>query len=1114
MSRSTFDFAHVDPELVEGSLGMAAGAADLLWSTMRKLFFAILLVLPVATLLAQTQAPRPGPQTYGDLRWRYIGPEGNRISAVVGVPGDPLVYYAGSASGGVSKTTDGGVHWSPVFDEQPVQSIGSLAVAPSDPNIVWAGTGEAWIRSHISIGSGMYKSTDAGKTWTLSGLEKTGRIGRIVIDPANSQAVVACALGTAYGPQQERGVFRTTDGGATWQRTLFTDENTGCSEIAMNPRNPRIMFAGMWQIEIHTWGRESGGPGSGLFMSRDGGATWKKLTGHGLPGKPVGKVMPAIAWSNPDRVYALIETGDGVPRKGQETDSGQLWRSDDGGENWKLINTDRNAMGRTAYYARMAVATDNENETYYLNASFSKSIDGGATLVQLSGQEAPGGDHHDMWIDPTNADRMIVGHDQGVSVSQTRGRSWLKQRLPNAQLYHITVDNQIPYYVYTNKQDGPSYRGPSNSRLDDGGRGFGGRQGIPRGMWHSIGGGESGFATPDPVDPNIIWSTASGSGSVGGIVVRYEESRRQMRDVEVWPDSENGPPADLKYRFVWDAPFHISPHDHNKIYVGSQYLHQSTDGGQSWQEISQDLTTNDKSHQQSSGGLTPDNIGVEYGNTIHAIAESPKQAGVIWVGTNDGQVQVTRDGGKNWTNVTKNIPSLPPLGTVGNVEASRYEAGVAYITIDFHQENNRDPFVYKTADFGATWKLITNGIPHTMLSYAHCIREDPVKRGLLYLGTEGGAFVSFNDGDEWQPLQMNLPHAPVYWLVVQEQFNDLVIATYGRGAWILDDVTPLRELTPQVLNADAHLFAPRTAYRFRAITSPATPYDDLTIGENPPYGAGINYYLKSPANGDVQITILDSKGQTVRNLIGPRSAGLHRVYWDLRDTPSKGVVYRTSPMYAPDVRVGPDGIRESSGFGGGGGRMTIMQPPGTYSVKLTVGGRDYTQQLVVKKDPHSAGTEADIEAQQRFLLDVRHDLDAAVDAVNSVELVRAQIVNLTKMIDDAELKRAAQDLEQKLATAENVLIELRTTGRGQDGVRFGSKLVQKFGYLGNSLASADFKPTNQQVAVQKDLQEKLKRAQGGVGDVMSRDLGTFNDMLRRANLPLIVTQVSRRPSNQ
>ena len=1063
-----------------------------------------------AGLLAQAPQIRPGPELYSRLAWRYIGPEGNRTDAVAGVPGDPLIYYVGAASGGIWKTTDGGLTWDPIFDDQPVASIGALAVAPSDPNIVWAGTGEAFIRSHISVGEGIFKSTDAGKTWTRVGLEKTGRIARVVIDPANPNIVLACALGHAYGPQAERGVFRTTDGGRTWDRALFVDENTGCSDLAIDPANPRILFAGMWQLEIHTWGRESGGPGSGLFTSRDGGATWTRLTGRGLPTRPVGKVAVAIARTNPGRVYALIETGDGVPWNGKDTDTGQLWRSEDGGSNWRMVNADRNAMGRAHYYSRMAVATDNENETYFLTASYSRSIDAGETLAEQNGLASPGGDNHDIWIDPGNANRMAVANDMGVSISVNRGRTWNRIRLPIAQMYHVTVDNQIPYYVYGNKQDGPSYRGPSNSRLDEGG-GRGGRGGIiPRSMWHTVGGGESGWATPDPVDPNIIWSSASGSGSVGGIVVRYEENRRLARNVEVWPDNSNGRPADLKYRFIWNAPLAISPHDRTRIYVGSQHVHQTTDGGQSWQEISPDLSLNDKSRQQLSGGLTPDNIGVEYGGTIYAITDSPKQAGVIWAGTNDGQVQVTRDGGKAWTNVTKNIPNLPPWGTVSNVEPSRHDAGTAYITVDFHQENNRDPFVYKTGDFGGSWKLIANGIPRSMLSYAHFVREDPVRRGLLYLGTENGMYISFDDGENWQPLQMNLPRAPVYGIAVQEHFNDLVVGTYGRGFWILDDLTPLRELGRDVLNADAHLFPPRPAYRFRAITGEAGSPEDPTVGQNPPYGAAINYYLKAAPSGNVTVTIADAKGQIVRSFNGPRAAGLNRVYWNLRDNPSKGVVLRTSPLYAPEVRVGPDGTRE-----GGGGRMTILMPPGNYTVKLSAGGRDYTQPLVVRKDPHSAGTEADIEAQHRMLLDVRRDLDAAVDAVNSAELVRAQVYNMMKLVDDTELKQAADDLDKKIMNAESNLVELRNTGRGQDGVRWGSRLVQKINYVGSGLASGDFKPTTQQLAVHKELQDRLKTTQGQLGDVLNKDLGAFNDMLRRKNLPAVMSQLpARRGSEQ
>ncbi|MBK6488299.1 MAG: hypothetical protein IPF98_15880 [Gemmatimonadetes bacterium] len=557
--------------------------------------------LPAQAAASSASAPPIAPDLYRQLHWRTIGPEGNRFTSAAGIPGDPLTYYVGAASGGVWKTVDGGVNWQSIFDEQPVQSIGALAIARSDPNVVWAGTGEAHIRSHISIGQGVYKSTDAGRQWTLMGLEQTGRIARIAIDPRDPNTVLVCALGHAYGPQPERGVFRTTDGGATWTRVLHVDENTGCSDLAMDPTNSRILFAGMWQFEIHTWGRTSGGPGSGLFTSRDGGVTWKRLSGNGLPRGPVGKVAVGIAPSNPDRIFAMIETGDGIPWDGQPTENGQLWRSDDGGTQWALINRDRNVMGRAHYYSRMMVAPDDADEAYFLTASYARTIDGGTNVTIVPRGKAPGGDHHDIWIDPGNADRQIVAHDQGLSITQNRGRSWFRQRLANAQIYHVTVDNEIPYNVLGNKQDEPSYRGPSNSRV----QGFGGDGGIPRGMWHSVGGGESGWATPDPTNSKLIWSTASGSGMVGGIVVRFEEDRRQFRNVEVWPQQSNGPASGVKYRFVWDAPLLISPHDHNTIYIGSQHVHRTTDGGQSWQVISPDLTLNDKSRHGELGRVDP-----------------------------------------------------------------------------------------------------------------------------------------------------------------------------------------------------------------------------------------------------------------------------------------------------------------------------------------------------------------------------------------------------------------------------------------------------------------------------------------------------------------------------
>ena len=1057
---------------------------------MRKRIFVVLslLAISLATLPAYAQEAAANKDVLGALRYRHIGPTGNRLTSVVSIPGQPNIYYVGAASGGIWKTTDGGVHWDPIFDAQPVSSIGALAIAPSDPNIVWAGTGEPWIRSHISVGEGVYKSTDAGKTWKLMGLEKTGRISRVVIDPKNPDIVLVGALGHAYGPQPERGVFRTTDGGKTWERVLFTDEKSGCAHLEMDPNNSKILYAGMWPLEIHTWGRDSGGPGSGLFKSTDGGVTWKRLTGNGLPTRMTGKIVPAVAPSNSKRIYALIETGDGVPLNGQETDRGKLWRSDDGGEKWKLISFDRNLGGRTHYYFRMAVAPDNENETYYLTAGFSRSSDGGETARQMIGGASPGGDNHDIWIDPTNPNRMAVANDGGISISTTRGQTWFRIQLPIAQMYHVTVDNRIPYYVYGNEQDDPSYRGPS--RTFSGGS-------IPRSAWQPVGGGESGWATPDPVDPNIVWSSASGSGSIGGIVERFDLRNGQMRRVEVWPDQTNGSPAaDLKYRFVWTFPLTMSPHDHRKLYVGSQFVHQTTDDGQSWQVISPDLTTNDKSKQGFSGGLTGDNIGVEYFSVIFAIAESPLTKGLIWAGTNDGLVQVTRDGGKNWTNVTKNIPNLPPFGTVSNIEPSRFEPGAAYITVDFHQANNRDPFIYKTKDFGKTWKAITNGIPRSMLSYAHCIREDPVRRGLLYVGTENGLYVSFDDGEKWEPLQGNLPHAPVYWMVMQEHFNDLVVATYGRGFWILDDLTPIQQMNQTVRDSNASLFPPRLTYRFRPSVVPVTMSDDPSAGQNPQYGAAISYYLKSVPTGDVKIRIEDASGKRIRTLNGTKNVGLNRVTWNLEGESTTEVRMRTSPQFAPEIKLGPDGTRNAPGAG----RLSILMPPGTYTVKLSAGGQTLSQPLIIKKDPNSGSTEADISAQTAMMLDLQKDLESGAQMVNQIEFIRSQVEKL----DAAAVKTAADVFNNKLTEIEENLIQLRLTGQGQDTVRYPPKLLAKISYLAGGLASGEFGPTKQQREVQALLKPQLAAVRQRLDVVLSQDLTAFNKLLVDNNIKNVI----------
>jgi photosystem II stability/assembly factor-like uncharacterized protein len=1059
------------------------------------------------------------PASAADLHYRYIGPVGNRVSSIAGVIGDPNVYYAGAASGGIWKTTDGGVHWSPIFDDQPVSSVGALAVAASNSNIVWAGTGEPWIRSHISIGNGMYKSTDAGRMWTHMGLDATGRIGRVVIDPTNPDIVIVAAQGHSYGPQQERGVYRTQDGGRTWTRVLFVDENTGAIDVIMHPTNPQILFAAMWQLELHTYGRESGGKGSGIYMSRDGGVTWTHLQGNGLPVHAIGKIGLAISHSNPNRVYALIETGDGNPLHGEASDNGELWRSEDGGTSWHVVSYDRNLACRQPYYTRMAVSPDNPDETYFLCATFSRSLDGGASVsegargggagaagggrggraggagggaVPVLPLTAPGGDNHDMWIDPTNPSRMAVANDAGVQISTTRAREWMHVQLPIAQIYHATVDTRIPYYVYGNKQDGPSYRGPSNSRS--------GAQ-IARSEWHAVEGGESGWATPDPVDTNLIWSTASGSGSRGGIVVRFDERTRTGQNVEVWPLSTGGyAAADVQYRFVWDAPFAISPSDHNTIYTGSQFVHASTDGGRSWHVISPDLTRNDKAHQQSSGGLTPDNIGVEYGDVVYAIAESRAQKGLIWAGTNDGLVQVTRDGGKNWTNVTANLPGIPALGSVRHIEPSRYDAGTAYLIVDAHQENNRDPWVYKTNDFGKTWKLIVNGLPRSAVSYAHIIREDPVRRGLLYLGTESALHVSFDDGEHWQQMQANLPPAPVYGLVIQEHFNDLVVATYGRGFWILDDLGPLQKLTPEVTARSAFLFAPRAAYRFRDINGNVTMSDDPTAGQNPVYGADINYFLKSALPAAPTIAILDAAGKTVRTMQGTERPGLNRVYWDLRNDATKTPRMRTKPMNDIEFAMDADGTRAAPGFG----TLAVLMPPGRYTVKLTAGGETITTSLDVRKDPNESVSEQEIKASTDQLIAAQADINNTVDVLNTTEVVRAQIVTLQAQLlsdrNNADIKAQADALEQKMLGLVERIIDPRLTGHGQDAVRYPAKLGTQLNYLADGIAASDFAPTAQQHEVNAVLGKQVKDNRATFDQLIARDLAALNDLLKKRGL--------------
>ncbi|HET9984503.1 MAG TPA: hypothetical protein VFQ38_12975 [Longimicrobiales bacterium] len=1049
-----------------------------------------------------------------ELHFRFIGPEGNRAVAVVGVPGDPLVAYVGGASGGVFKTTNGGHDWTPVFDDQPVLAMGALAVAPSDANVLYAGTGETFVRSGMNMGFGVWRSDDAGKTWRHVGLERTGRIGRIVVDPRDPDVAFVCALGHTYGPQPERGVFRTRDGGATWEKVLFVDAETGCSDLAMDPTNPRILFAGMWQVSVRTWMLKSGGPGSGVFVSRDGGTTWERIRGHGLPEKETGKTAVAVAASDPGRVYALMEDTDPT-----------LYRSDDGGRSWSLVSRDHNLAERAPYYVRFAVDPADADHLFVASVRLSESTDGGKTLRAVGA----GGDNHDVWIDPKNPARVMVGFDGGVMFSLDRGKTWAHPVLPIAQMYHVYTDDRVPYFVYGNRQDGYSYRGPSNSRRPGG---------IPLGLWSSVGGCESGFAIPEPKDPDVVWS-----GCYDGGLERFDLRTGQTRNVRVWPDAAYGwTPADVKYRWNWTFPIAISPHDAGTVYVGSQYVHRTTDGGHSWQTISPDLTTNDRTHQQSSGYLTPDNLMVNDGATLFAIAESPVEKGVIWAGSNDGLVHVTRDGGAHWENVTKAIPKLPPWGTVSNIEPSAYDAGAAYVAVDFHQVGDFDPYIFKTEDYGRSWRALGAGIPRSPMSYVHVVREDPVRKGMLYAGTDNGLYVSLDDGRSWASLQPGadgsggaapgvagrrtaasgrdgrLPHAPVSWLTVQPRFGDLVVATYGRGFWILDDITPLRELDRARAAGGPYLFRPRDAWRFRPVATIYSGAEGLAAGSNPPYGADLNVYLPQATSKDtLRVLVLAPGGDTVRTLGQAARSGINRIWWDLRWEAPRKAKLRTAPPGRGWVPLGADGTRPLVTWDLDlvGGQLGPLAAPDTYRVRVLAQGKALEERLVVLKDPHSAGSAADARAQLAASLRLRADIDTVVAMIDRLEWMRKDLhdipARLQRRPGTDTVVAAAAALAKQALEVEGLLYDVNLTGAREDAFRAPMRLYGKLSALASDVgaSSADFPPTTQQLAVLSELEATMADARTRLDTLMRGDAAAFNRLLREHELDGVIVTEAR-----
>ena len=1011
------------------------------------------------------------------MKWRLVGPfRGGRVLAVEGVPGDPNTYYFGGVAGGVWKSTDGGLNWVPLFDKEPVSSIGSIAVAPSDPNVIYVGTGEACIRGNISFGDGVYKSLDGGKTWKNVGLQDTRQIGKVIVDPHNPDVVFVAALGHTYGPNAERGVFRSMDGGKTWEKVLYKDDKTGAIDIIFDPSNSHMLFAALWEANRTPYGLTSGGPGSGLYKSGDGGTTWKRLEGDGLPKGALGRIGVSVSGADSNRVYALIEA-----------EEGGLYRSDDGGEKWTRVNEDHRFRQRGWYFTHIFADPKSVDTLYILNVGLFRSTDGGKTFTPL---HAPHGDHHGLWIDPQNPQRMINGNDGGATITVDGGKSWTAEDTqPTAQFYHVITDNRFPYYLYGAQQDNTTVA--IASRSDEGA--------IGRADWYAVGGGESGYIAPDPKDPNIVYA-----GSYAGEITRFDKRTGQEQEISPWPLNTIGwGAADLKYRFQWTEPILFSPHDPNVLYMAANVLFKTTDGGMNWTVISPDLTRNDKSKQQSSGGpITKDNTSVEYYDTIFAVAESPLVTGLIWAGSDDGLIHLTRDGGKNWANVTPK--EIPEWGMVSLIDPSPHDAGTAYVAVDCHKLDDYRPYIYVTRDYGKSWAKITTGIPET--AYVHAVREDPKKKGLLYAGTETGIFVSFDDGTHWQSLTLNLPQTPIHDLVVKN--DDLVVATHGRSFWILDDLSPLRQSNSEVAKAEVYLYKPSLAYRLRGggFFTPTGPY-----GQNPPNGAILDYYLKAAPKEKEEITleILDSRGKVVRkfsnlkkpgeegeappefpgmrrpeNLL-PAEAGMNRFVWDLR--------YENLPRVPGVVTFA-------------GAPRGPLALPGNYQVKLTAGGKTLSDPLELKADPRVRVSPEDLEKQFDLATKISDRLRQDHEAVNAMREVSAQLKELRKRVGKTSQAKAiiaaADDLDKKMTPIEEQLIQLKSKS-SEDNLNFPVMLSERLLSLAGAVESADAAPPQQDYEVFNDLSRQLDGQLGKWKEIQSKDLAALNELIRKEKIPAI-----------
>ena len=1002
----------------------------------------ILPTASIATAAGATLTSAVNPGYFAALRWRSIGPyRGGRALAVAGVPGNASTFYFGAVAGGVWKSTDGGGTWKPLTDDTPVSSVGAIAVAPSNHDIIYVGTGEAAPRGDITYGDGVYRSTDGGKTWNHVGLEDTRQIGALIVDPENPDIVLVAALGHAFGPNAERGLFRTTDGGKSWTKVLYRDQQTGAIDVSFDPHDSKIVYAALWQARRQPWNFSSGGSGSGLYRSADGGLTWKQLSGNGLPAGILGRIHVSVSGADSKRIYAMIEAAEGG-----------LFRSDDGGVHWQRINNDGRLSQRAWYFSTILADPKDADTVYAENTGLLRSTDGGKSFELLPARH---GDHHGIWIDPTNTDRIIEASDGGASVSFDRGKSWSTvYNQPTAQFYHVSVDNRFPYYVYGAQQDNSSV---AIASMDDEGA-------ILARDWYDVGGGEAGFVLADPRSADIVYGTNE------NYISRFNKQAMQWQVISAWPVDVSGHAAgELEHRFNWTSPLALSPFDPDTLYYGMERLYKTTDDGMSWNAISPDLTRNDKSKQGPSGGpITKDITSVEYYDTIFAIAESSQAKGMIWVGTDDGQIQLTHDGGGSWVNVTPR--EMPAWSTISMIEPSRYDANTAYVAVDRHKLDDIMPCIFTTTDGGKTWRRMDTGLPAG--AFVHAVREDPVMRGLLYAATETGVFVSFDTGAHWQSLQLNLPRSPVHDLVVRN--DDLVIATHGRSFWILDDVTPLRQVQAAAAAPDVYLYKPEVGYR---LYYPDQVDARPPAGQNPPPGVLIDYYLGAMPSGPLTLDIVDSSGTTVRHLTSvepqqaeqppewpdevhpattlPMTPGMNRFVWNLRyDDPAQ----IPGAFYAGLAPRGP------------------LVLPGDYTLELKYNGKTHTAPLTIHADPRVKQSPEGLEKKFALSMQVYHDQDALHRAVNDIRRFKGDVETIQKETANtgrsAAMKSEGDSLLRSASRIEGILMQVNIKG-SEANLNYPGMLNEQIYSFAGLLDDADTAPNAQEIETYAGLHNKL-----------------------------------------